>query len=84
MTATAEELRAIGEFARKKTKELAESVISGVIPVKPYAYGSERGCTFCSFHGICGFDRMIKGYEYNELEKKENADLTSEEKGGAE
>jgi ATP-dependent helicase/nuclease subunit B len=84
VTATAEELRAIGEFARKKAKELAESVISGVIPVKPYAYGSERGCTFCSFHGICGFDRMIKGYEYNELEKKENADLTSEEKGGAE
>ncbi|MBP5294705.1 MAG: PD-(D/E)XK nuclease family protein, partial [Lachnospiraceae bacterium] len=82
--ASGEEIRAIGEFARKKAKELAESVISGVIPVRPYAYGSERGCTFCSFRGICGFDRMIKGYEYNELEKKEKADLIGEEKGGAE
>ena len=92
-TASAGQLRALGGFALQKTKELAENLLAGRIPVLPYQYRKKNGCEYCSFKGICGFDRMIPGYQYKTLEPKSLEQIApeysaggteAEEKGGAE
>ena len=77
-TASSEELRALGEFSLKKAKELAEEVVSGKIPVLPYQYQKKNGCEYCSFKGICGFDRLIFGYQYKTLLPKKLEHLVGE------
>ena len=92
-TASAGQLRALGEFALQKTKDLAEDLLAGRIPVLPYQYRKKNGCEYCSFKGICGFDRLIPGYQYKTLEPKSLEQIAPEggagsadaqEKGGAE
>ena len=91
-TASSDELRKLGEFSLEKAKKLAEEMLSGRIPVYPYEFQKKNGCEYCSYKGICGFDRLIRGYRYKELEPKDlNCILQgeapgedeTEEKGGA-
>jgi ATP-dependent helicase/nuclease subunit B len=83
-TASGAQLRRLGEFARGKARDLAEELISGDIRVEPYQYGGKTGCEYCSFKGVCGFDKSVRGYRYKELEPKKLEDIAPEEEGGTE
>ena len=50
------------EKAKKK-------ILAGEIGANPYSLGKEKGCDYCEYRGICGFDLKISGYNYNRLKK---------------
>lgn len=82
-SASGEQMKMIGAFSLNKTKEFAEDILSGQIPVRPYQLNQANGCRYCSFRGVCGFDRTIRGYDYHVLEKKDLTHIVQEEEGGA-
>ena len=60
---------AMSAYARWKTEELGERIMSGETAVSPYLYGDRNACTYCSFCGVCGFDPLLPGNEYRQLRK---------------
>ena len=50
------------EKAKKK-------ILAGEIGANPYSLGKEKGCDYCEYRGICGFDLKISGYNYNRLKQ---------------
>ncbi len=65
---TKEELKAISQYADLKIQEIAENILKGEIPVNPYEKENKTPCTYCGYHGICGFDKKIKGFEQKRLD----------------
>ena len=70
-----EQMELITEYAGKKAKELGSQILKGHVEVAPYELDKRTGCDYCPYHGICGFDERISGYEYRKLEKEEKIDL---------
>lgn len=62
------------EFVQKKVLETGEEIAKGNIPVSPYKKGDASGCSYCPYHGVCGFDIGLDGFEY----KKMDPTLTSQ------
>jgi ATP-dependent helicase/nuclease subunit B len=65
--ASAEEFQALRKFVRGKTGELANRVRQGETAALPYRYGTEDGCAYCPYGGICGYDERIPGYRHRLL-----------------
>lgn len=68
-TASEEEFQALRKFVRGKTKELAKRVLQGETAALPYRSGSEDGCAYCPYSGVCGYDERIPGYRHRQLGK---------------
>jgi ATP-dependent helicase/nuclease subunit B len=51
-------------WARDNLIRLGIEIISGKIEARPYHRGSERGCTFCEYMGVCHFDWQINDYNF--------------------
>ncbi|MBD5543913.1 MAG: helicase-exonuclease AddAB subunit AddB [Lachnospiraceae bacterium] len=66
---TRDELKAISQYADFKIQEIGEKILKGEIPVNPYEKGNQNPCTYCGYQGICGFDKKVKGFAYNSLDK---------------
>ena len=62
------QIRVVSDYVNRKLGELGKDIISGVIEKKPYHYGQQTGCDYCSFKGVCGFNLRIPGYEQRDLE----------------
>ena len=43
-------------------------ILAGEIGIRPARIGNTSACDYCSYRGICGFDRRL-GYRYRELDK---------------
>lgn len=72
------------DYANEKIRKTAKEILSGDIDVRPYRLNGKDGCTYCDYKGVCGFDRKIAGYQYDDRDKlKENEiwQRISEEKG---
>lgn len=67
-TATAEEIKTVSQYAELKIKEIASEILKGSIPVNPYERENKTPCAYCKYHGICGFDKKVNGFEYKKLE----------------
>ncbi len=52
------------DWARDNIVRLATDITSGRIECRPYHRGSERGCTFCEYMGVCHFDWQINDYNF--------------------
>lgn len=65
---TKEELKAISEYVDEKIKEIAGEILRGEIPVNPYEKENKTPCTYCSYKGVCGFDKKVKGFEKKKLD----------------
>lgn len=65
--ASAEEFQALRKFVRGKTGELAARVRAGETAALPYRFGTEDGCEYCPYGGICGYDERIPGYRHRQL-----------------
>ena len=70
-----EEFAVISNYAKHKLKEAGVEILNGNIDVAPYELGERRGCDYCPYHVVCGFEEQIPGYEYRTLDKisKEDA-----------
>ena len=68
MTATTEQMRQLCGYGKRKAADLCREMLSGQIPVNPYAYKDRTACDYCMYKGICGFDTGIPGYQYRKLQ----------------
>ena len=41
--------------------------MEGQIDCVPFQMGQQSGCTYCDYHGVCGFDARMNGYEVRRL-----------------
>lgn len=64
-----EEFDEVLTFAGKKRKKLLDEMRSGKADPEPYEMGQQKGCDYCPYRNICGFDEQIDGYEYRRLSK---------------
>lgn len=64
---TGEELDRILAYAGQKVRYLGREILSGNIGAEPYEKGNQDACTYCSFQGICGYDKEIPGYTHRKL-----------------
>lgn len=67
-----EEFRVMTEYTVMLMKECGRRILRGEIPCKPYKHGEKESCTYCEYHGICGFDEKLEGYAYRRLEQVES------------
>lgn len=65
-----DDFRIISEAVRLHMKDTAKNMAEGDISTKPYKISNtDTACSFCPYHGICGFDEDICGFEYKEVSK---------------
>ena len=85
------------KYSRVKMRQLAASILDGEIRPAPSRRSGKTACTFCDYGDICHFNARERGMEFNEREKREEAQKWSvirnaihsegecaEETGGAE
>lgn len=78
-TATEEELNTYMKFTEKKVQELGNLIVKGDISISPYELDKMKGCSYCEYQRICGFDVKLDGYEYRKLSiEKEVKELMDE------
>lgn len=65
----------MGEFTRKKIQSLREEILQGEAEAAPYQIKDKEACTFCPYHGICGFDTKIPGYDYRRLRDMDKQEI---------
>ena len=85
-TADEETLRNLSRFGTDKMKELSQEILSGDIGVRPYRQGQQKGCDYCPYHSVCGFDRRLPGFSYHNIQsipKEEVLRRLSERYGGS-
>jgi len=68
-TLTTEQFEKFLNFAKQKAADLRDEVAAGNIAVNPYENGKKHPCDYCPFHGVCGFDKKLPGYQYRNLNK---------------
>ena len=52
------------DWSQDRLVRQALDILSGRIEARPYHCGSERGCTFCEYLGVCHFDWQINEYHF--------------------
>ena len=56
--------------------ETGQDILSGAIAISPYRFDAQKeACTYCSYHAVCQFDRMLPGSEYRQLKKLDEGTL---------
>ena len=68
------------KFTRKKLEVLGNEIISGKTEMNPYQLGDRTACDYCTYKGICKFDKGL-GYGYRKLPKKEKEEVWREING---
>lgn len=77
----------MGQFVKKKIKQLGNQMMAGNIDIKPYALGNKTACDFCEYHSVCSFDkrnkfnqfRKLKSYHKDDIWTKIHEDIGEEE-----
>ena len=65
--ATREQFQLLNQYVKNKISEIRSHILSGDAEVSPYEMGKKNACTYCTYQGVCGFDKKIPGYEYRRL-----------------
>lgn len=65
--ATREQFQLLNQYVKNKIAEIRSHILSGDAEVSPYEMGKKNACTYCTYQGVCGFDKKIPGYEYRRL-----------------
>jgi ATP-dependent helicase/nuclease subunit B len=63
----AEDIQTMEEYGAMLMETTGRKMIRGEFDCVPYRLDQENGCTYCDFHGICGFDPEMEGYGWNRL-----------------
>jgi len=67
--ASTQQFYQLSEYVKEKIKEIGTEILDGKIQVSPYELDNKKGCEYCDYSGICGFDTKIPGYEFRKLTK---------------
>lgn len=65
--ASREQFQLLNQYVKNKIAEIRSHILSGDAEVSPYEMGKKNACTYCTYQGVCGFDKKIPGYEYRRL-----------------
>ncbi len=63
-----EGLLGIETYTGNLAEDRRSQILAGEIGIRPARIGNTSACDYCSYRGICGFDRRL-GYRYRELDK---------------
>lgn len=55
------------EAVSEKVNELCHDLLAGKIAVRPKKSGNTSACTWCGYKGICQFDPIFEGCEYERI-----------------
>ncbi len=66
-TLSAEQFDSIERFVKRKVRKTAVCILNGDAEINPYQLSRKTACDYCPYHGICGFDRSIPGFEFRML-----------------
>lgn len=77
----AETFEVLEKYTEKISVDIKERIVSGEVDAVPYEYGTAKGCDYCKYNHICGFDTRISGFEYRKLEKYELEEVLARMKG---
>lgn len=80
--ANRERFGALRRFVRGKLKGAGLEILDGEMGIGPYKQGRRTACDYCPYHGVCGFDRRLPGYEYRKLKDKKPEEIWQEIEGG--
>ena len=56
-------------------REDANKILGGDINKRPYMINDRKGCDYCKYHSICGFDDRIEGFEYRQIYKLDENEI---------
>ena len=70
-----ENLRLMLDFTREKMQEIGDRILEGEAAIRPYVLGNKKGCEYCAYRAVCGFDERIWGYEYRKLKSFPDEEL---------
>ena len=59
----------MADYVNKELLDAGKKIMAGDVSVSPYQLDEKRGCDYCPYHTVCGFDSRIPGYAYRRLEK---------------
>ena len=65
-----DEFALVSSYVRMLIQKTSKQIVDGRIDCVPYHMGQENGCTYCEYHGICGFDARMDGFAYRRLSDK--------------
>lgn len=68
-----DEMRLLGDYTKMQMAATGEQILQGKIDCSPCRLGDFTGCTYCDYHGICGFDSSLEGFSYRRLSQEDNA-----------
>lgn len=70
-----EEFQILQNYIDKTIKQISKEILSGKIDLKPYNHGGITPCEYCEYKAICGFNKNLKGNNYNYIDKKSKDEL---------
>lgn len=68
-TASSERIKALRNFVKNKSIEIAQNILKGNISISPSQRGNYTACDYCEYSAMCGFDKKNGNHNYNVLEK---------------
>lgn len=77
-----EDIEAVSAYVNQKVKQIGREILQGNISVNPYEKGAESACDYCSFQGVCGFDRNL-GYSCRRLKNMDRNEVMEKIRGGS-
>lgn len=63
------------QYVGSKVKKIGQEIMDGEISIKPYQLGDRNACSYCSYNGVCTFDRRLSGYEFRKLQDGKPAQM---------
>lgn len=70
-----EDFELIASYVKKTVDRIEEEIREGDIEASPYEMGTSKGCDYCEFYGVCGFDERMEGCEYRKLGKMSDEEV---------
>lgn len=64
---TPDDFEVIMNFTKDKAISLGSRIVKGDASVLPYRKGSDTGCRYCIYRGVCHFDPRLNGYFYRDI-----------------
>ena len=76
--ADAKQFEDLRRFVNQKISNIRQEILEGEVNIQPYELGSQNGCTYCPYSGVCGFDAKIPGYEFRRLKQFSDEEIWRE------
>lgn len=70
------------DYVKKYVSDLIKQygcrILDGDTAIAPYKLGDKKGCSYCEYAAVCGFDARLEGNCYRKLDKKSSTEIWEE------